>query len=75
MADEGGDEQKAADSCEGEAGKVEGGVVKDVVVVPKRRLIDKKIANVEREKDHGVSEDRLTSDFLHRLQVVGGTKR
>ena len=34
VADEGGDEEETADSCEGEAGKVERGVVEDVVVVP-----------------------------------------
>ena len=73
MADEGGDGEEGADCSEGDAGKVEGGVVEDVVVVPERRLVDKKIAYTEREKDRGVSEDGLVSNFPHRLQVVAGT--
>ena len=75
MADEGGEEEEGANSCEGDADKVERGVVEDVVVVPERRLVDKKIANFEREKDGSVSKDCLASDFPHRLQVVAGTQR
>ena len=75
VADEGGEEEEGADSCEGEAGKVERGVVEDVVVVPKRRLVDKKEANIEREKDRCVSKDCLASNFPHCLQVVEGTQR
>ena len=65
--DEGGEEEERANCSEGEAGKVEGGVVEDVVVVPECRLVDKKIADVEREEDCSVSKDCLTSNFPHRL--------
>ena len=75
MADEGGEEEKRANCSEGDAGKVEGGVVEDVVVVTERRLVDKKIADVEREEDGRVSKDCLASNFPHRLQVVAGTQR
>ena len=70
VADEAGDEEEGADSREGEAGKVERGVVEDVVVVPECGLIDKQITYSERQKNCCVSKDCLVSNFPHCFQIV-----
>ena len=70
VAEEGGEEEEAANCCEAEAGEVEGGVVEDVVVVPECGLVDKEVTYSERQKNCGVSEDCLVSNFPHCFQIV-----